>query len=191
MATVNRNVRYEADERPPLALTFGLGVQYTVLCIAGVVMTPIILIGISSESEAYLSWVVFAALVVSGATTIVQAVRIGRFGAGYILVMGSTVAFLPMSATALTQGGPAMLATLIVMSSLVPFLLGAKMSILRRVFTPTVAGTVPMLIPVSIAPIIFNKLTDVPAGASEAAAPVTAIVTLALVVTVALRLSGR
>ena len=76
------------------------------------------------------------------------------------------------------------------MASMVQFLLGAKMAMLRRVFTPTVAGTVLMLIPVSLAPIIFDKLTEAPAGAPESAALFTGIVTLAVVVLVALRLSG-
>ena len=190
MNNTNHEVRYEADDRPPLGLTIGLGAQYTVLALATVVLTPAILISTAGASEAYLTWAIFGALAVSGVTTIVQALRIGRIGAGYILVMGSTAAFLPMSVTAIVEGGPALLATLIVMSSIVQFLLGAKMALLRRVFTPTVAGTVLMLIPVSLAPIIFDKLTDVPAGAAEAAAPATGIVTLAVVVLVALRLSG-
>ena len=190
MSPPSHDIRYEADERPPFGITVGLGLQYTVVALATVVLTPAILISIAGESEAYLNWAVFAALAVSGVATTVQAVRLGRLGAGYILVMGSTAAFLPMSVTALAQGGPALLATLIVMSSIVQFVLGAKMAVLRRVFTPTVAGTVLMLIPVSVAPLVFRKLTDVPAEAPEAAAPVTALVTLAAIVLVALRLSG-
>ena len=190
MPSTSHDVRYEADERPPLPLTLGLGLQYAVLALASVVLTPAILISVAGGGEAYLTWAVFGALMVSGVATIVQAVRIGRLGAGYILVMGSTAAFLPMSVTALTEGGPAMLATLIVMSSIVQFVLGARMAALRRVFTPTVAGTVLMLIPVSLGPIIYSKLTDVPAGTPVAAAPVTALVTLAAIVLVALRLSG-
>ena len=190
MDNTNHDVRYEADDRPPLALNAGLAAQYTVLALASVVLTPVILISTAGGSEAYLTWAVFGALAVSGVTTIVQALRIGRIGAGYILVMGSTSAFLPMSVTAIVEGGPALLATLIVMSSIVQFLLGAKMALLRRVFTPTVAGTVLMLIPVSLTPILYDKLTDVPAGVPVAAAPVTAGVTLAVVVLVALRLSG-
>ena len=190
MPSTNHDVRYEADERPPLPLTLGLGLQYAVLALASVVLTPAILISVAGGGEAYLTWAVFGALMVSGVATVVQAVRIGRLGAGYILVMGSTAAFLPMSVTALTEGGPAMLATLIVMSSIVQFVLGARMAALRRVFTPTVAGTVLMLIPVSLGPIIYSKLTDVPAGAPVTAAPVTALVTLAAIVLVALRLSG-
>ena len=190
MNDTNHQVRYEADDRPPLGLTIGLGAQYTVLALAGVVLTPAILISTAGGSEAYLTWAIFGALAVSGVTTIVQALRVGRIGAGYILVMGSTAAFLPMSVTAIQESGPALLATLIVMASMVQFILGAKMAMLRRVFTPTVAGTVLMLIPVSLAPIIFDKLTEAPAGAPESAALVTGIVTLAVVVLVALRLSG-
>ena len=190
MDNSNHDVRYEADDRPPLGLNVGLAAQYAVLSLAGVVLTPVILISTAGGSEAYLTWAVFGALAVSGVATVVQALRIGRIGAGYILVMGSTSAFLPMSVTAIVEGGPALLATLIVMSSVVQFLLGAKMALLRRVFTPTVAGTVLMLIPVSLTPILYDKLTDVPGGVPTAAAPVTAGVTLAVVVLVALRLSG-
>ena len=190
MNDTSHEVRYEADDRPPLGLTIGLGAQYAVLALAGVVLTPAILISTAGGSEAYLTWAIFGALAVSGVTTIVQALRLGRIGAGYILVMGSTAAFLPMSVTAIVESGPALLATLIVMASMVQFLLGAKMAMLRRVFTPTVAGTVLMLIPVSLAPIVFDKLTEAPAGAPESAALVTGIVTLAVVVLVALRLSG-
>ena len=117
MDNTNHDVRYEADARPPLGLNVGLAAQYTILSLAGVVLTPVILISTAGGSEAYLTWAVFGALAVSGVATVVQALRIGRIGAGYILVMGSTSAFLPMSVTAIVEGGPALLATLIVMSS--------------------------------------------------------------------------
>ncbi|MXY89276.1 MAG: hypothetical protein F4Y89_01925 [Gammaproteobacteria bacterium] len=186
----NHELLYEADDRPSLPLTLGLGMQNTALNLAGVVLAPTILITTAGESDAYLNWAVFAALIVCGIATIVQAVRFGRLGAGYILVMGSTSAFLAVSVSAIEQGGPALLATLIIVASFVQFILGSRMAALRRVFTPTVAGTVLMLIPVSIAPIVFAQLTDVPAAAAPAAAPVTALVTLAASVLVSLRLTG-
>ena len=70
------------------------------------------------------------------------------------------------------------------------FALAAKLSLFRRVFTPTVAGTVLMLIPITIGPLILGKLADVPAGASPAAAPVSAGVTLVIIVVIALRGAG-
>ena len=186
-----QDVRYEPHERPPLPVTAGLGLQYALLSIASVVLTPTVMISIAGQSEAYLSWVVFSALVISGITTAIQARPIGRIGAGYILVMGSTSAYLAVGVSALEQGGPGLLASLIVISSLIQFVLAARMSLLRRVFTPTVAGTVLMLIPVTISPIILRKLADVPETASPAAAPVTACVTLFVMVAVALRFTGR
>ena len=63
------SIRYQPDEKPPLALTIGLGLQLAILCIAGVVLTPAIVIRAAGGSEAFLSWAVFAAVAVSGVTT--------------------------------------------------------------------------------------------------------------------------
>ena len=182
----HQDIRYEPDERPPLALSIGLGFQYAILAVAGIVLTPVMMIRIAGGSEAYLSWAVFAALVISGTTTIIQSVRLGRIGAGYILLMGSSGAFIAVCVSALEQGGPGLMASLIVIASLFQFVLATKLSWFRRIFTPTVAGTVLMLIPVTIGPLVLGKLTDVPAGASPAAAPVTAGVTLVVTIVMAL-----
>ena len=53
--------------------------------VAPVVLTVVIVARIAEQAESYISWAVFAALVVSGATTILQAVRVGRIGAGHVL----------------------------------------------------------------------------------------------------------
>jgi len=189
-AHAHAEILYEPNERPPFVLGVGLGFQYTLLIVAGIVLTPAIMIRAAGGGEAYLSWAVFAALVICGLTTVVQATRIGRIGAGYILIMGCSSAFLAVCVSALEQGGPGLLASLIITSSLCQFALAAKLSLFRRVFTPTVAGTVLMLIPVTIGPLILGRLTEVPAGASPAAAPVSAGVTLIVIVVIALRSAG-
>ena len=183
---MSRDVRYEPDERPPNLLSLGLGLQYAMLAAPGIVLTPTLLIRAAGGSDAYLSWAVWAALVICGVTTAVQAARIGRVGAGYVLLMGSSSAFLAICVTALQQGGPGLLATLIIISSLFQFALAARLSVLRRVFTPMVAGTVLMLIPVSLSSLVLDNLSAVPAGAPAAAAPVTAGVTLLVIVVIAL-----
>ena len=185
-----QDVRYEPDDRPPLPITIGLGVQYAMLCIASIVLTPMIMITVAGGSDEYLSWAVFAALVISGLTTAVQARKVGRIGAGYILVMGSTSAFLAVSVTAIERGGPGMLATLIIAAALIQFVLAARMALLRKVFTPTVAGTVLILIPITLTPLILRKLGEVPVDASPLAGPVTAAVTLLVTLLIPLRFSG-
>ena len=44
LMTAPTGVRYQPDETPPKALAFGLGFQLAVLAIAGIVLTPIIVI---------------------------------------------------------------------------------------------------------------------------------------------------
>ncbi len=183
----NAAVRYEPDEKPPALLSMGLGLQLAVLCVAGVVLTPAIVIRVAGGTEAFLSWAVFAALAVSGVTTFIQAVRLGRIGAGYVLLMGTSGAFIAVCITAIAEGGPGMLATLVVASSLFQFGLAARLSLFRRILTPAVAGTVIMLIPVTVMPFIFKMLNDVPEGTPLSASGTSALVTLLVIAGLALK----
>ena len=187
---VNSSVRYEPNEKPPIPLTIGLGLQFAVLCVGGTVLTPAIVVNAGGGSALYLTWAVFAAVAISGITTIVQAVRVGRIGAGHVLVMGSSGAFIAVCVTAIAQGGPAMLATLVILSSIFQFVLAAKLSIFRRILTPPVAGLVIMLIPVAVMPIIFDLLDDVPEGSASHAGPMSAFVTIAVILAIALKAKG-
>ena len=184
------SVRYEPDDKPPKLLAFGLGLQLSILCVSGVVLTPAIVVRAAGGSETYLTWAVFAAVAVCGVTTVVQAVRVGRIGAGYVLLMGTSGAFIAVSVGALAMGGPAMLATLVVISALFQFALAARLSLLRRILTPTVAGTVIMLIAVTVMPIVFDTLKDVPESAAPVAAPISALATVLVIVGLALKATG-
>ena len=183
-------VRYEPDERPPIALTTGLGLQLAVLCIAGIALTPAIVVRAAGGAESYLTWAVFAAVLVSGLSTVLQAVRVGRVGAGYVLAMGTSGAFIAICVAAIARGGPAMLATLVVISSLFQFLLAWRLSLLRRILTPTVSGTVIMLIPVTVMPIIFDMLSQVPEGTPALGAPLAALATILVMCGVSLKAQG-
>ena len=183
------SVRYQPNERPPEALAFGMGLQMAILQITGVVLTPALVIRSAGLGEPYLSWAIFAALAVSGVSTMLQSQRIGRFGAGHVLLMGTSGAFIAISVAALAQGGPALLAVLVLASSLFQFGLAYRLAWLRRVVTPTVAGIVIMLIAATIMPIAFPLLGEVPAGASRVAGPLCS--GAALLVFAVLALRGR
>ena len=50
-------IRYQPDESPPAPLALGLGFQQAALCIAGIVLTPLIVIRAAGMAEdAYLVW---------------------------------------------------------------------------------------------------------------------------------------
>ena len=184
------DVRFEPDEQPAHILSVGLGFQAAMLTLAGIVLTPAIVIRVAGQGEDYLNWAVFAALVISGLSTILQAVRVGRFGAGHILIMGTSGAFIAVSVAALVEGGPGLLAILVIISAVFQFALAARLSFLRRLITPVVAGTVIALIAATVMPILFDMLTTVPRGTPAAAAPASAAATLLVSAALALRASG-
>ena len=183
-------MRYEPDEKPPWPLAAGLALQYCILALGGIVLTVAIVIRSAERGEAYLAWAAFGALLVSGVATIIQAARLGRLGSGYVLTMGTSGAFIAVSVAALQQGGPILLATLVIASSLFQFLLAGRLSLLRRILTPTVAGTVIMLIAVNVMPFLFDFLDNVPEAANPLAAPVTVLATLGVTLAVMLRFTG-
>ena len=183
----NETVRYEPGENPPPAIAVGSGLQAAALIVTPIVLTVVIVARIADQPDSYLTWGVFAALIISGLTTILQAVRFGRIGSGYVLIMGTSAAFIAVCVAALVEGGPATMASLIVVSSVVQFLLAARLSFLRRIFTPTVAGTVIMLIAATVVQILFDSFKDVPEGTDDIAAPVAVLATLITVGILVLR----
>ena len=180
-------VRYEADERPPFLLAIGLGLQFALLTVGSVFLKVAIVSRAGGAGEDYLVWAVFAAAIITGTTTIIQVLRVGRVGAGYVLLMGTSGSFIAICISAVLEGGPALMATLIIVSSLFQFLLSARLSLLRRILTPVVTGTVIMLIPVSITPVVFRMLGDVPEGFPESSAPVMVLATLLVTIVIALK----
>ena len=174
----NEHVRYEPDENPPALIAIGAGIQSAMVIVAPIVLTVVIVVRIAEQSADYLTWAVFAALLISGITTVVQAVRFGSIGSGHVLIMGTSGAFIAVCAAALVEGGPALMASLIVVSSLIQFLLASRLAVLRRIFTPVVAGTVIMLIAVTVMPIVFDTARSVPAGSPSESGLVTALATI-------------
>ena len=182
-----QGLRYEADDHPPAALAAGLGLQLGLITVTVPILLPTAVMRIAGAAESHLAWAVFAAVAISGLTTALQAVRFGRIGGGHLLVMGSSSAFVGISVTAVTEGGPAMLATLVVISALLQLLVSARLPLFRRLLTPAVSGTVIMLLPVTVMPIAFDMLDDVPEGTPVQAAPVIALVTILTVLGISLK----
>lgn len=184
------SLRYQADEKPPLRLALGVGLQLAVLNMAAVMLIPMVVMRAAGMSDAYLSWAVLASVTICGMATMLQARRAGRIGMGHVMVMGTSGAFIPASIMALDQGGPALLATLVAISALVPLLLSWRLSLFQRVLTPAVSGTVIMLIPVTVMPFVSNLLAGSSGAGSPPGAPISFLATVLIIGVLALKASG-
>ena len=99
-------LRFAADEQPPLAFSIVVGLQTAILVCVPLVVVTTIATRVANQSDAYLSWAVFASMVIGGILTIVQARRIGGIGAGSLTVMGASGASIGVAVLALVAGGP-------------------------------------------------------------------------------------
>lgn len=186
-AAASERIRYERDERCPWPLAVSVGIQGLVIVLAPTVLIVAITVLAAGQDQHVMSWAVFAALVLTGVATALQAARIGRVGGGHLLITGVTPNFIAVSILALEEGGPPLLAGLMVVSSFFYVAVGAWLPLLRRIITPVVSGTVQMLIAAMVLPFALDRMKDVPEGASGAAGPCVAAVTLVVSTMLVLR----
>ncbi len=186
MTTASGGLRYDVEENPPLLTTVGLGLQFAMIASATLLVTPVIVASESGKDESYLVWMVFASLVVVGVATLLQVRRLGLVGAGTVLPMFTAAFAIPFCITAVADGGPATLTTLVLVSAVVQIVISKWLFILRRIVTPTVGGTVMMILSITLASVVFGLL-DRSSEVEPVAAPLTALTTLIIVAALTLR----
>ena len=180
------NPRYEAHESPPFLASLGLGLQFSLIASATLLVTPVIVASESGRGESYVVWMVFASLVVVGLSTLLQVRRLGPAGAGAVLPMFTAAFAIPFCITAVVDGGPATLTTLVLVSAVIQVVISKWLFILRRIVTPTVGGTVMMILSITLASVVFGLL-DRASEVEPVAAPLTALATLVIVAALTLR----
>lgn len=159
-------IQYEPEQKCPPLLAVSSAFQIFVPNTISLVMLVALVVRASDESEAYLSWATFTVLAVTGASMILQSLRLQHFGSGRLIVANFNVPFLAVSALALHVGGPGLLASLLVVSTLIQSVLTLRLASLRRIFTQTVSGVVIMLVALSALPFIISQAVIPPEGDS-------------------------
>ena len=189
-AQINENIIYQPDESPPPLAALGHGFQRIMSMLAAMAATTSIIAHAGGQTESYLSWIFFTTLAVCGLGAILQTFRFWRFGSGYAINVATGTPFIAVCIAALAAGGPAMLSSVIAVSALIQLALISRLSLLRRIITPTVAGTVLMLVSATIISVVLGRLSDMPEGTTPIAAPIIASATLAVVLGIRLFASG-
>ena len=187
-ATASQNPGYEAHESPPFLASLSFGAQFSLIASATMLVTPVVVANASGRGDSYLSWMVFASLVVCGASTLLQTRRLGPVGAGAgaVLPMFTAAFAIPFCINAVVDGGPATLTTLVLVSAAAQLVISRWLFILRRLVTPTVGGTVMMILSITLASVVPRLLEDV-SLAEPVGAPLTALATLGVIDALILR----
>jgi len=189
--SADQPIRFEPEEACSPSIALVVGFQGAVLVLAPTALNVAVAIRSSGLDDTYLTWSVFAALLISGAITALQALQFWRFGAGHIVLTSPAALFIGIMVATISAAGPSTFVSLLVVCCVIQVGLAWWLPTLRRIFTPVVTGTVTMLIAVSVLPIAFDSVQDLPDGAPSISGPVIAGVTLLGSVIVTLRATGR
>ena len=142
---------HPVDEVLPAPRLAILGLQHLFIMYAGAVAVPLIVGGALGLPASTIGLLVNADLLVSGIATVIQSVGIGKiFGVRLPVVAGATFTVLsPMIIVAQQYGLPAVYGALLV-SGVFGLLIAKPFSMMIRFFPPLVAGTVIMVIGLSL-----------------------------------------
>jgi NCS2 family nucleobase:cation symporter-2/xanthine permease XanP len=187
----DRPIRFEPEERCPAWIALLVGFQGTGLMLAPTVLNVAIAVRASGLEESHLAWSVFAAMIICAGIMALQSTQLWRFGAGHIVLSWPAAMFIAIMVITVSAAGLATFASLMIVCSLIQVALAWWLPTFRRIVTPTVLGTVIMLIAVSVMPIAFNNVRKLPDDAPLAAGPVIALVTLLASVILTLQVTGR
>ena len=168
-AHTQRGPRYQPDEKCPPLLGITSALQIFVPNTIGLIMLVGLVVRASGQSDDYLAWATFTVLAASGIGMILQTLQLRQLGSGSLVVSNFNVPFLAVSVLALHTGGPGLLTSLIVASTLLQTLLTFRLASLRRIFTQTVSGVIVMLVAISAVPFIISRGIVQPEGTSTAA----------------------
>ena len=181
-----QNPRYEAHESPPFFAALGYGFQFSLIASATLLVTPVVVAKASGRDDSYLVWMVFASLVVVGVSTLLQVRRLGPIGAGAVLPMFTAAFSIPFCISAVVDGGPATLITLVLVTAATQMIISKWLFILRRLVTPTLGGTVMMILSITLASVVPRLLDEVSSG-EPVGAHLTALATIGVVAVFILR----
>ena len=180
-------LRYEPDDKCPPTLALVSTLQIFVPNTISVILLTTVVALASGQGDDYLSWAIFSGLAITGISVILHTFRFWQIGSGRLVVTNFNVPFLAVTALALATGGPGLLASLIVVSTLLQFLITMRLASFRRLFTPTVSGTVIMLVAVSAVPFITSRTIETPEGVSLEYFMISGLVALVVGVVVTLK----
>jgi NCS2 family nucleobase:cation symporter-2 len=136
---------YGVDERPPLLATFVNGVQH-VGVLAIFLVYPLLVFLVAGLPVPLVSNLLAIALLVTGIGTLIQAMRLGPMGSGYLCPCAFNGAYLGPSLLAMTAGGMPALFGMTLFAGVFQAALANVFDRLRPLFPPELSGVVIFII---------------------------------------------
>ncbi len=192
MAKRPANLTYGVDDRPPCSTLFLLGLQHIFLMSSTLVL-PVVLVTEIGGSFEEVSAVVALTMIACGLGTILQTVRWGPLGSGFLCPNLCGPNFFISSMQAAWVGGLPLMRGMTIAAGLVEAVFAGSLRWLRFLFPPEITGLVVLMVAVEVMPLAVSKCF----GINFEGEPIlgvnllVAVLTLFLMVMINLRSHGR
>lgn len=184
------NISYGVDDAPPVRVTALAGVQHVGLMAIYLVYPALVAKAAGSSPQVAASFV-SATLIALAIGTLLQAIKFGPVGSGYLCQPVSSVIYFVPSLIAVRHGGLGAVVVMTMISGIVEIGIARALRRLRSVFTAEIAGLVVLLVGIASGSVGLRTAL----GGAERVGPAAPVdVTLALltlVIMVALNVWGR
>lgn len=173
----NTGILYGLMDKPPVGEAAFVAMQHVLASFVGIITPPLLIASALGVDAVNTSFIISMSLFASGLCTFIQCKRIGPVGSGLLSLQGTSFAFLgPIIGvgTAAINGGStpeqalALIFGLCFFGSSVEIILSRFLHLAQEIITPLVAGTVVMIIGLTLIRTgIFSLAGGAPAKASE------------------------
>jgi len=154
------NLIYGVDDEPPLTTTLLLGFQHIfILSIAFIF--PVVIVNEIGGSPEDAQNLICMAMLATGLSTALQALKKGPVGSGYLCPLVNGPAFVPASLLAGKAGGLALIFGMTIVAGIFEALFSQVVGRMRKFFPPEVTGTVVLMVGVEVIPIAVPKFFGV------------------------------
>jgi xanthine permease XanP len=156
MAKRPANLTYGVDDRPPLSVLFLLAVQHIFLMSSTLVL-PVVLVSEIGGTFGQVRAVVALTMVACGIGTIIQTIRWGRLGSGFLCPNLCGPNFFTASVEAAWLGGLPLMRGMTIAAGLVEAVFASVVHRLRFLFPPEITGLVVLMVAVGLIPLGASK----------------------------------
>ena len=190
MAKKPPNLIYGVDDNPPFGTSMLLGLQH-VFTPSIVLIFPVVMLEQTGGDLGQAQRLIDMSMVAMGVATILQSLRKGPLGSGYLCPQIIGPAYLSASILAVKAGGLPMLAGMTVLSGLCGTVLSRLMRHLRPLFPAEVTGTVVAIVGLELVPLTVSKFLGVEASGSRIEPLTVSIASITLLTMMSLSVWGR
>lgn len=157
MIKKSSNLIYGVNDKPPKWITLLLGLQHVMIIFIAIIL-PVIIVGELGDTISHHTARSFISLtmIAGGITTILQALKKGPVGSGYLCPSVAGPSYLHASMMAVQTGGLSLLFGMTGFVGFIEVLLSRIMHKLRFMFPPEVTGIVVTLVGLVLIPLSVN-----------------------------------